>query len=52
MIGMQGRIASAAAACLLLGVSGGAPQPVDDEKPLSETERAELQRLRAEVRKL
>jgi hypothetical protein len=52
MFGSQGRIALAALSCLLIGVSNAASEPAGDEKPLTETERAELLRLRAEVRKL
>jgi hypothetical protein len=52
MIGMQGRIALATSVCLLIGASNAASQAASDEKPLTETERAELLRLRAEVRKL
>ena len=44
-------LALATVACLFLGISNAASNPVGNEKPLTETERAELQRLRAEVRR-
>ena len=52
MIGIRGRTALATAACLLLAISNASAQPTRGDKPLNETERAELLRLRAEVSKL